>query len=164
MVGPIISERHLGRVLTYVAEAAASGRVVLGGERLGGELADGYFLGPTIVADADPEARLCREEVFGPVTAVLPFEGAADAIAMANDTDFGLAGGVWTRDLDTAHGVAGALRTGTVWVNTYLNMPPSAPFGGHKASGLGREGGWAAIEAFTELTNVFVQLKNLGKK
>ena len=164
MVGPIISERHLGRVLTYVAEASARGRVVLGGERLGGELADGYFLGPTIVADVDPDARLYREEVFGPVTAVLPFEGAADAIAMANDTDFGLAGGVWTRDLDTAHGVAGALRTGTVWVNTYLNMPPSAPFGGHKASGLGREGGWAAIEAFTELTNVFVQLKNLGKK
>ena len=163
MVGPIISERHLGRVLTYVAEASARGRVVLGGERLGGELADGYFLGPTIVADVDPDARLYREEVFGPVTAVLPFEGAADAIAMANDTDFGLAGGVWTRDLDTAHGVAAALRTGTVWVNTYLNMPPSAPFGGHKASGIGREGGWAALEAYTELTNVFVQLNQLAK-
>src|SRR5438552_3151278 len=164
MVGPIITERHLARVLTYVAEAGQAGRVVLGGERLGGELADGYFLGPTIVADADPSARLCREEVFGPVSAVLPFDTADEAVTMANDTDFGLAGGVWTRDLDTAHGVAGALRTGTVWVNTYLNMPPSAPFGGHKASGLGREGGWAAIEAFTELTNVFVQLKNLGKK
>src|SRR5207244_12430856 len=125
MVGPIITERHLARVLTYVAEAGQAGRVVLGGERLGGQLADGYFLGPTIVADADPGARLCREEVFGPVTAVLPFDTAADAVAVANDTEFGLAGGVWTRDLDTAHGVAGAIRTGTVWVNTYLAMPPS---------------------------------------
>jgi acyl-CoA reductase-like NAD-dependent aldehyde dehydrogenase len=163
MVGPIISERHLTRVLAYVGDAAAAGRVVLGGERLGGELADGYFVGPTIVADADPGARLCREEVFGPVTAVLPFDTATEAVAIANDTEFGLAGGVWTRDLDTAHGVAGAIRTGTVWVNSYLDMPPSAPFGGHKASGVGREGGWAAIEAYTELTNVFVALKPVGK-
>ena len=164
MVGPIISERHLERVLGFVADAGAAGRVVLGGERLGGELADGYFLGPTIVADADPGSRVCREEVFGPVTAVLPFDTAAEAVAIANDTEFGLAGGVWTRDLDTAHGVAGAIRTGTVWVNSYLDMPPSAPFGGHKASGIGREGGWAAIEAYTELTNVFVALNPLGNK
>jgi len=164
MVGPIISERHLRRVLDFVDEAGAAGRVVVGGERLGGSLADGYFLGPTIVADADPDARLCREEVFGPVTAVLPFDSAADAITIANDTEFGLAGGVWTRDLDTAHGVAGALRTGTVWVNSYLDMPPSAPFGGHRASGIGREGGWAAIEAYTELTNVFLALNPVGRK
>jgi aldehyde dehydrogenase (NAD+) len=164
MVGPIISDRHLERVLGFVADASAAGRVVLGGERLGGELSDGYFLGPTIVADADPGARVCREEVFGPVTAVLPFDTAADAVAIANDTEFGLAGGVWTRDLDTAHGVAGAIRSGTIWVNSYLDMPPSAPFGGHKASGIGREGGWPAIEAYTELTNVFVALNPLGKK
>jgi aldehyde dehydrogenase (NAD+) len=163
MVGPIISERHLERVLGFVAEAGAAGRVVLGGAREGGDLAGGYFVGPTIVADADPASRLCREEVFGPVTAVLPFDTAAEAVAMANDTPFGLAGAVWTRDLDTAHGVAGAIRTGTVWINSYLDMPPSAPFGGHKASGIGREGGWAAIEAYTELTNVFVALKRLRK-
>jgi aldehyde dehydrogenase (NAD+) len=164
MVGPIISERHLERVLGFVADAGVAGRVVLGGERLGGELADGYFVGPTIVADADPGSRVCREEVFGPVTAVMPFDTAAEAVAMANDTEFGLAGGVWTRDLDTAHGVAGAIRTGTVWINSYLDMPPSAPFGGHKASGIGREGGWPAIEAYTELTNVFVALNPLGTK
>ena len=151
MVGPIISQRHLDRVLGFVAEAGGAGRVVLGGERLGGDLADGYFVGPTVVADADPASRLCREEVFGPVTAVLPFETAAEAVAMANDTDFGLAGAVWTRDLNIAHGVAGALRTGTVWVNSYLDMPPSAPFGGHKASGVGREGGWDALRFFTEM-------------
>jgi acyl-CoA reductase-like NAD-dependent aldehyde dehydrogenase len=111
------------------------------------------------VADTDQRSRLWREEVFGPVFAVVPFETAQHAIAIANDSEYGLAGGVWTRDLDTAHGVAGALRTGTVWVNTYLVMSPSAPFGGHKASGVGREGGWAAIEDYTETTNVMMALK-----
>ena len=159
MVGPLISERHLERVLGYVNQAAESGQVVVGGDRLGGDLADGYFVGATIVADADPHSRLWREEVFGPVFAVVPFDTPQQAIAIANDSDYGLAGGVWTRDLDIAHGVAGALRTGTVWVNTYLAMSPSAPFGGHKASGVGREGGWAAIEEYTETTNVLVALK-----
>jgi aldehyde dehydrogenase (NAD+) len=157
--GPLISGRHLDRVLGFVGDAANHGRVVVGGERLGGDLADGYFLSPTVVADVSNESRLAREEVFGPVMALMPFDTAAEVIAMANDTDFGLAGGVWTRDLDTAHGVAGALRTGTIWVNNYLSLQASTPFGGHKASGLGREGGWASIEDNTELTNVLVALK-----
>jgi aldehyde dehydrogenase (NAD+) len=157
--GPLISGRHLDRVLGYVSDAADSGRVVLGGERLGGDLADGYFLSPTVVADVTNDSKLAREEVFGPVMALLPFDTAAEAIAIANDTDFGLAGGIWTRDLDTAHGVAAKLRTGTIWINNYLSLQASTPFGGHKASGLGREGGWAAIEDFTELTNVLVALK-----
>jgi aldehyde dehydrogenase (NAD+) len=162
MCGPLISARHLDRVLGYVADAGESGRVVLGGERLGGDLADGYFLSATVVADVDNGTRLAREEVFGPVIAMLPFDTAAEAIAIANDTEFGLAGGIWTSNLDTAHGVAGALRTGTIWVNNYLALQASTPFGGHKASGLGREGGWAAIEDYTELTNVLVALKPLS--
>jgi aldehyde dehydrogenase (NAD+) len=160
--GPLISGRHLDRVLGFVDEAGSAGRVVLGGERLGGDLADGYFLSATVVADVDHTSRLAREEVFGPVIAVLPFDTAAEAIAMANDTEFGLAGGVWTSNLDTAHGVAGKLRTGSVWVNNYLSLMPSTPFGGHKASGIGREGGWAAIEDYTELTNVLVALKPIS--
>jgi len=158
-VGPLISERHLDRVVGYVGEAAASGRVVLGGERLGGDLADGFYVGPTLVADVDTTSALWREEVFGPVTVAVPFDTPAEAVALANDSDFGLAGGVWTHDLDTAHGVAGAMRTGTVWVNSYLAMFPSAPFGGHKESGVGREGGRVAVEEYTELTNVFLQLR-----
>jgi acyl-CoA reductase-like NAD-dependent aldehyde dehydrogenase len=159
--GPLISDRHLQRVLGYVHDAASSGRVTLGGERLGGELADGHFLSATVVADVDPASKLAREEVFGPVIAVIPFDTAKEAVAIANDTEFGLAGGIWTRNLDTAHGVAAALRTGTIWINNYLAIQASTPFGGHKASGLGREGGWAAIEDFTELTNVLVALKPL---
>jgi acyl-CoA reductase-like NAD-dependent aldehyde dehydrogenase len=162
MVGPLISERHVERVLSYVADAGSAGRVVVGGERLGGDLADGFFVSPTVVADADPASRLCREEVFGPVIAITPFDTAAEAVALANDSDFGLAGGVWTRDLDTAHGVARSIRTGTVWVNCYLTLVPSAPFGGFKSSGVGREGGWAAIEDYTETTNVLMQLKPLA--
>lgn len=163
VLGPVISEPHLERVLSFVRDADSAGRVVLGGERLDGELKEGYFLSPTVVADVEPTSRLACEEVFGPVIAMTPFDTAADAVALANDSPFGLAGGVWTRDLDTAHGVAGALRTGTVWVNNYLAMPPSAPFGGFKASGLGREGGWAAIEDYTEVTNVLVALKPLSR-
>ena len=159
MCGPVISERHLRRVLSYVEEASTFGRVVVGGTRLDGELADGYFVSPTVVADVTTDCRLSREEVFGPVIGVTPFDSAADALRIANETPYGLAGGVWTRDLDTAHWVAGNVRAGTVWVNNYLTMPPSAPFGGHKASGLGREGGWAAIEDYTETTNVLVALK-----
>lgn len=159
MMGPLISEQHLERVLGYVQDAAGAGRVLLGGERLGGDLADGFFLGPTLVADVDRDSSLWREEVFGPVIAATSFATADEAVAVANDTRYGLAGGVWTSDLDTAHGVAGAIRTGTVWVNDYLTLVPGAPFGGFGASGTGREGGWAAIEDNTELTNVFVGLK-----
>ena len=161
MVGPLISERHLDRVLSYVRNAGEAGRVVVGGDRLGGDLADGYFVGPTVVADADPSSTLCREEVFGPVIAITPFDTAQEAVALANDSDFGLAGGVWTQHLDTAHNVARSIRTGTVWVNCYLSLVPSAPFGGFKASGIGREGGYAAIEEYTETTNVLVALKPL---
>src|SRR4051812_43968883 len=122
--GPLISARHLDRVLGFVAEAGEAGRVVLGGERLGGDLASGHFLSATVVADVDPTSRLAREEVFGPVIAVTPFDTAAEAVALANDTEFGLAGGVWTRDLDTAHGVAGGAPPPPGWGNTHPSLPP----------------------------------------
>jgi len=158
-MGPLISEDHLKRVLSFIEQAADVGEVRLGGERLGGDLADGWFVGPTLVADVDPASELWREEVFGPVLAARPFDTIDEAISLANDSRYGLAGGVWTSDLDTAHHVARSVRTGQMWVNTYLAVVPGAPFGGFKDSGVGREGGWAAIEDMTEITNVHVALK-----
>jgi aldehyde dehydrogenase (NAD+) len=158
MAGPLIDERSVDRVTGFVDRARSSARVVLGGERLGGDLADGFFVSPSIVADVDNRSELAQQEVFGPVTAVIPFDTAREAAAIANDTRFGLAGGVWTRDLDTAHYMAAEMRTGTVWVNTYLSMSPAGPFGGFGASGLGREGGPAAIADFSETTQVSIAL------
>jgi aldehyde dehydrogenase (NAD+) len=157
-VGPLISERQLGRVLGFVEEARTDAVVALGGDRLGGDLADGFFIGPTIVTGARNDMHLAREEIFGPVLAAIPFDGVEEAVAIANDTMYGLAGAVWTNDLSKAHTVAGAIKAGTVWVNAYLALNPSTPFGGYKASGFGREGGRAALDVFTETKNVYVQL------
>jgi acyl-CoA reductase-like NAD-dependent aldehyde dehydrogenase len=102
--------------------------------------------------------RIAREEIFGPVLTVITFEGEDEAVAIANDTEFGLAAGVWTRELGRAHRVASRLEAGTVWINTYGNLPNSAPFGGYKRSGFGREGGREALEEYTQVKNVYVDL------
>jgi acyl-CoA reductase-like NAD-dependent aldehyde dehydrogenase len=159
MAGPLIDERSIDRVLGFVDRAKADSRVAVAGERLGGDLADGFFVSPSIVADVSNDSYLAQNEVFGPVTAVIPFDDAREAAAIANDTEFGLAGGVWTSNLDTAHYMAAQMRTGTVWVNSYLSMSPVGPFGGFGASGLGREGGSDAIDDFSETTQVVISLK-----
>ena len=159
LMGPLISEPHLERVLGMVDEARSGAEVVLGGERLGGELAEGYFVPPTILTGVSNDQRIAREEVFGPVLSVIPFTDQAEAIAIANDTPYGLAGGVWTNDLNRAHAVAKAIRAGTVWVNTWHLVNPGTPFGGYKDSGLGREGGLQALNSYLETKNVYVQLK-----
>ncbi|MEX2459553.1 MAG: aldehyde dehydrogenase family protein [Actinomycetota bacterium] len=158
VMGPVISEGALNRILGMVDEARESADVVLGGERLGGELAEGYFLPPTILTGVSNDQRIAREEVFGPVLSVIPFADEAEAIAIANDTRYGLAGGLWTTNLSRAHRVAKAIRAGTVWVNTWLLVNPGTPFGGYKDSGLGREGGQQALHSYLETKNVYVQL------
>ena len=157
-MGPLISERQLERVLGFMDEARSDATVVMGGERLGGDFADGYFVAPTVVTGVRNDMRIAREEIFGPVLSVITFRDEEDAVAIANDTDYGLAGGVWTKDLSRAHRVAKRIEAGTVWVNTWLTINPQAPFGGYKGSGLGREGGREGLEVYLQTKNVYVQL------
>jgi aldehyde dehydrogenase (NAD+) len=152
----IINQRQLERVLGFIERAPSQGaRLVAGGDRPGGDLAQGNFVNPTLFADVDNSMAVAREEVFGPVLVAMPFDDEAQAIALANDTDYGLGAGVYTTNIARAFRVAKAIRAGTVGINEYT-VWPNAPFGGYKQSGLGREGGWGSIEAFTETKSVII--------
>ena len=159
-MGPVISAGQMDTVLGYIADGKKDGaRLAAGGQRAtevnGGK---GYFVRPTVFDAVTPEMRIAREEIFGPLLAVLPFDDAADAIAKANGTIYGLAAGVWTRDVAKAHKVAAAIRAGTVWVNTYNLYDPALPFGGFKQSGFGRDLGVDAIEGYLETKSVWIDL------
>ena len=154
-LGPLVSQAQLTKVLAYVDTARAEGATLIaGGGR--GALNTGYFVEPTVFADVTDTMTLAREEVFGPVMAVLDFEAEAEVIARANATEFGLAAGVFTADLARAHRVVGQLQAGTCWINAYNLTPVETPFGGVKRSGVGRENGRAAIEHYTQVKSVYV--------
>lgn len=156
--GAIINKRQLQRVEDYICKAPDQGaRLVVGGDRPGGELAAGNFVNPTLFADVDSSMSIAREEVFGPVLVAMPFDDEQDAIRLANDSEYGLGAGVYTTNIAKAFRMTRAVRAGTVGINAYTVMP-NAPFGGYKASGLGREGGWPSIEAFSELKTVVIGL------
>lgn len=156
-MGPLVSAAQLDKVLGYIAQAKAEGaRLVTGGGRAAPN--DGYFVQPTVFADVTDTMTLAREEVFGPVMAVLDFETEEEVIARANATEFGLAAGVFTADLSRAHRVIGQLQAGTCWINAYNLTPVEAPFGGAKRSGVGRENGHAAVEHYTQVKSVYVGL------
>jgi aldehyde dehydrogenase (NAD+) len=133
-------------------------RLVTGGERLGGSMANGYYVAPTVFADVPHDAELSQHEVFGPVLAVTKFETEEEAIALANGTEFGLAGYVWTRDLKRAHRAAGQLVAGNIWVNGFTGIPTSIPFGGVGQSGVGRLGGIHGIREFLRPKNIWIGL------
>lgn len=161
-LGPVISERQMQRILGLVEEGRSLGaEVALGGQRMEGDLAAGFFVPPTVLLDAPADAPVARDEVFGPVMNVFAYDDIGEAIARANATEFGLAAGVFTRDLNIAHRAAGALQAGTVWVNTWGVIPNAAPFGGFKRSGIGREGGRAVLEEFSQVKNVYVSLQEI---
>ncbi len=162
-VGALISEAHMQKVLSYIARGRAEGaRLLVGGHRVTtGDLANGYFVEPTVFDGCHDDMAIVREEIFGPVMTVLDFETEEEVVARANDTEFGLAAGVFTADLTRAHRVIARLEAGTCWINHYNVTPVEMPFGGFKRSGLGRENGRAAIEHYTQLKSVYVALRDI---
>ncbi|MGC1381011.1 MAG: aldehyde dehydrogenase family protein [Candidatus Baltobacteraceae bacterium] len=158
-MGPIISPVHRERVEAYIRAGKEEGAQLLcGGERLGGALADGNFIAPTIFAKTNPSMRIVQEEIFGPVLVVQTFDDEAGAIALANDTIYGLAGAVFTQDIAKAHRVIRKMRAGITWINTYHPTYNEAPWGGYKQSGIGRELGTYGYDAYTEVKQISVNL------
>jgi betaine-aldehyde dehydrogenase len=161
-VGALISEEHMTKVLGFIERGKAEGaKVAVGGQRItDGALARGFFVAPTVFEASNDAMAIVRDEIFGPVMAFLPFEDEDEVVRRANDTPYGLAAGVFTRDLARGHRVIARLQAGTCWINHYNVTPIELPFGGTKLSGLGRENGKAAIEHYTQLKSVYV---NLGR-
>ena len=158
-MGPLTSPGHRDRVLSYLKVAVDEGGEVLTGGRppAAPELAGGCYVEPTIVR-AEPSHRVAREEVFGPFMTVHRFATEEEALAIANGVDYGLGGGLWTRDLSRAHRIARDLRAGMVWVNAYKRVNPGSPFGGVGASGYGREMGFEAMREYTEAKSVWINV------
>jgi len=155
-MGPLVSDEQLSRVTGYLESGRADGATAITG---GGRWGDrGYFVEPTVITGTRPDMKIVREEIFGPVVVAAPFQSLDDIAAAANDSDYGLGAGIWTKDISKAHSLAKKLRAGTVWINCYNVFDASLPFGGYKQSGWGREMGHEALEAYTEVKAVTAQL------
>ncbi|MCI1881384.1 MAG: aldehyde dehydrogenase family protein [Sporolactobacillus sp.] len=160
-MGAQINERQLDKILGYVKIGREEGaKVVTGGKRLTENGLDkGVFMAPTLLADATNSMRIAQEEIFGPVATVIKFKDADDVIKLANESDYGLGGAVWTQDINKAIRVARGVRTGRMWVNTYNQLPAGAPFGGYKKSGIGRETYKSILNAYTQNKNIYISTK-----
>jgi aldehyde dehydrogenase (NAD+) len=155
-IGPLVSDEQQARVLNYISKGLEEGaELAIGGKK---PQEDGYFVEPTIFAHVGDNMTIAKEEIFGPVIAALPYDSVDDIVARANDSEYGLAAGVWTQDISKAHKIASQLRAGTVWVNCYNVFDAASPFGGYKQSGIGREMGSYALNNYTEVKSVWVKL------
>lgn len=154
-LGPLITAEHKASVSRYIDAGDREGAQRLTGGPVEGK---GYFVAPTVFARASQEMTIAKEEIFGPVVTILPFSSVEEAARLADATEFGLAAGVWTRDVGKAHSLAAKLKAGTVWINTYNNFDAPSPYGGYKQSGFGRENGRHVLEELTQLKSVWVNL------
>ncbi len=163
-MGPLVNAAQRDKVLGYIDAGRADGAALLcgGGVPALQGFSGGFFVEPTIFGDVTDSMRIAREEIFGPVMAVLSFDSEDEVVDRANDTEFGLAAGVFTKDLTRAHSVIGELQAGTCWINTYNLTPVEIPFGGYKQSGIGRENSLAALEHYSQLKSVYVETGNVA--
>jgi aminomuconate-semialdehyde/2-hydroxymuconate-6-semialdehyde dehydrogenase len=160
-IGSLVSEAHMKKVLSYIDLAQQEGgTIVTGGKRIKveGRCSNGYFVEPTVITGLGHECRTNKEEIFGPVVTIMPFDKEEEVIAFANSNSYGLSATIWTENLTRAHRVSAQVKSGIIWVNCWLYRDLRTPFGGMKQSGVGREGGWEAIRFFTETRNVCIKL------
>lgn len=161
-MGPVVSEEHYKKVTSYLEIAKQeNATLICGGKRpeLPDYLQNGYYLEPTVYVQENSKSRICQEEIFGPIVTIIPFDTEEEALEIANDSEYGLNGVVWTDNLQRAHRISHHVRAGTIWVNCWFVRDLRAPFGGFKKSGIGREGGHHSMEFFTEAKNICIALK-----
>lgn len=158
-LGPVISKRQLERVMGYMEIGSNEGaQLACGGTRLGEGLASGFFVEPTVFTGVHNDMRIAREEIFGPVASIIPFDTLEEALSIANATEFGLAGGVWTQNVSTAHKMAQGIQAGTLWINCYGTLDPQVGFGGYKHSGYGWKGGAEQVDSYLYQKAVYMNL------
>jgi phenylacetaldehyde dehydrogenase len=157
-MGPLVSSEQFERVNSFLASGSKEGAKVAAGGGRPKNMKKGYFVAPTVLTDVKPDMKVVREEIFGPVVCAIPFRDLDEVAAAANDTTYGLAAAVWTRDIAKAHRLAHHIKAGTVWINCYNMFDAASPFGGYKQSGFGREMGTAALELYTQIKSVWVNL------
>ena len=158
-MGPLVSIEQKNRVLNFINSGKNEGaKILTGGDSPSGDMSSGCYVNPTVFEKTQPNMEIVQAEIFGPVLVAAPFEDLDEIITRSNDTNYGLAASVWTNDINKAHKVARGLKAGTVWVNCHNIFDANAPFGGYKQSGYGREMGVHALESYTQIKNVIIQL------